>query len=95
MALPDIPDSWNKLIDKILQVVVLLVASYGAITGHNTANRVDTVQQHQEANSTKLDDVKTEAATAAKKASEVEKKTDAIKDKADKIGAKVGADGMK
>lgn len=72
MTLPEIPDSWNKLIDKILQIIVLLVASWGAITGHNNAARIDQVQEHQAVNTAKIDAVK---ATAE----EVKSATDTVK----------------
>lgn len=89
--LPDVPASWNELAKTALQIVTLVAAVASAGISSCNASKVAQVQQHQEANSAKLDDVKAHAEKAAEKAADTDRKVDAVKDKADKIGNKVGA----
>lgn len=79
MPLPEIPDSWNKLLDKVLLIVTLLVS----VWNHQ---QIGTVQEHQTVNSAKLDEAKT-AATEAKAEAAVTKEV--AKEHADKIDKKL------
>ena len=76
MTLPEIPDSYSKLIDKIILIITLLVSLLNNWHINGVKTEVTTVQERQAVNAGKLDAVKTVAEDHGKKL--------------DRVGSKLG-----
>lgn len=76
--LPEVPQSWSKLIERIIIALTLVASITSSIISGCNAGKIGTVQEHQEKNTQTLGEVKQSADQAKDHAKKLEAKIEGM-----------------